>query len=568
MYSSTSTNPTLNDLTASLLTINPNEHIYFYKDSNGTIKCNKVEHQLNNVNYGYPFQFINGEVVYSTVPLVYLTIPFNYPYTLLQSNSLWDSSLCLWIDAKDARTFNISNEKILSKSYSDTMSIVESSSQTLVYDNVNYCFDLTNNCNLETSNTIQILNNFKLAMVVNLTQQNVTGVIFQYNNLVLKISSEVQADTTTQYSINLYENNTYKKSICFNSNNDTSFKYYIYVDNSDLKVSGNTSVLQNSYSMYQNTSSKIYFGQNSSGSLNSKIKIYEVLFYQSSSSISVSESNMWTYLSGRWNLTTFTDSRNVIPFLTPLSITNTKLYFQYTDYGTGQYITNHNNGSGTNVVDLNSFGHSFETNITHGSYTAKKRITMTSTGSTKYFTIMNTNNLPVYNTSAFTLIAVMSANQNDGSSAISFNSNNFVFCQQIWGVFQSYNSGYGSVQFNLNGGQNVSTNQYNIISLVFNGGTIYSQSTMICRINGLPASNPYSSATTFTESAITNGHIMYMNASANLSLVSLYFNTSALSSDVVAKIEGFMVHENFVNANVSNILTTNHPYYSSPPTSF
>ena len=164
----------------------------------------------------------------------------------------------------------------------------------------------------------------------------------------------------------------------------------------------------------------------------------------------------------------------------------------------------------------------------------------------------------------------MSASMNDSTSPISFNNHSIILAQQIWGVIQTYIPGYGAIQYNKSGNVNLTTNQYNIITLIYDGSAnIYNQTTLKIRVNGVQTTSiPYNNASTFPQTAITNGHVMYLNASGNISLTSLFFNKSALPTSVVEKIEGFMIHENFVNPTVSNILDASHPYKSAPPTNF
>ena len=93
----------------SLISAIPNgSDIYLYKDATGILKANNTEHPLNISNFGYPFQFIDGSVSYTTVPISHLNqIPWQYPYNTLYDSSynLWDYSLMVALEPKSITNY-------------------------------------------------------------------------------------------------------------------------------------------------------------------------------------------------------------------------------------------------------------------------------------------------------------------------------------------------------------------------------------------------------------------------------------------------------------------------------
>ena len=142
---------------------------------------------------------------------------------------------------------------------------------------------MTNGSMLNSNSATQVLQYFKLGMVITISNQTGNGkVIFQHDNLSLRINQNLAADGTSQVMICLYDGVTFKKGITFKPS-DLNFKYYIYCDNNaNLTVSGNDASQVASGAFTYGTPRTIYIGQGSNG-VNSLIKLNEILYYQSTS---------------------------------------------------------------------------------------------------------------------------------------------------------------------------------------------------------------------------------------------------------------------------------------------
>lgn len=315
-------------------------NVYFKKSGN-VITGHTSENSHVLVNQGFPYAFVDGSVVYLQHGSIASSqdIPWLYPYTILTavSSNLWNNKLCLWIDAKESRAINANDEKVISKDYTNNYPLIENTSQfKIVY--TNNTLDMTNQSMLETNSTLTVEPYFKLAMVVEIPTQAVTNkYIFKHNDLEIKISQETAADTTTQYMICAFDNGTFLKGVTFKPS-DTSFKYFIYFDNaSALSVSSNDAAGGSNGSFVGGTTAKVYINESASQGIgNAKIKLYELLYYNSASNdIAATKTNMWDYMSSvnRWNLSTYTADHNVVP---PPPITFT---WDNTQYGYGDRRT-------------------------------------------------------------------------------------------------------------------------------------------------------------------------------------------------------------------------------------
>ena len=84
-----------------LTTAQNNKSIYFYKDNSGNLIQSNVENSTLSFPLGYQYQFINGDVVFTQVPITSnLNIPWNFTNTVLNDISLWSNLNTLWIDSK------------------------------------------------------------------------------------------------------------------------------------------------------------------------------------------------------------------------------------------------------------------------------------------------------------------------------------------------------------------------------------------------------------------------------------------------------------------------------------
>ena len=276
--------PSSSNLDTLLSTIPNGSDIYFYKDPSGNLKVNNAEHPLNISNFGYPFQFIDGSVSYTTVPIQWTNqIPWQYdPYATLYNSSynLWDYSLMIWIDALESKAISNSLQKVVSKDFSNNLIIVENTTNfSFSYTSPN--LSLTNNSSLETSTVQTVYPYFKLGMVFTLLTQTLNTVLFQHNRLKIKLTSQTAADGSTQTMIGIFDNDVFKRGITLKAS-DLSFKYFLYTDNlGNLTISSNASTLTGNPSYYQATSAKIYIGSDSTKTYPSNMTLHELLYYES-----------------------------------------------------------------------------------------------------------------------------------------------------------------------------------------------------------------------------------------------------------------------------------------------
>ena len=303
----------------SLISAIPNgSDIYLYKDATGNLKANNTEHPLNISNFGYPFQFIDGSVSYTTVPISHLNqIPWQYPYNTLYDSSytLWDYSLMVWIDALEPKAISNSLQKVVSKDYSNNLIVVENTTNfSFSYASPN--LSLTNNSSLESSTVLIVEPYFKLGMVFTLLTQTLNTVLFQHNRLKIKITSQTATDESIQTMIGIFDNDVFKRGIKLNS--DLSFKYFLYTDHTGtLNVSSNTSYMSATPSYYQATSSKIYIGSDSTKTYPSNMTLHELLFYESDYNVPATIAEISNYFTVRHGLSTYNDLTNIIsPFWT------------------------------------------------------------------------------------------------------------------------------------------------------------------------------------------------------------------------------------------------------------
>ena len=290
--------------------------VYFYKDSTGNLKANNTEHPLNISNFGYPFQFIDGSVSYTTVPISFLSqIPWQYTYSTLYDTSytLWDYSLMIWIDALEPKSISNSLQKVVSKDFSNNLIVVENTTNfSFSYASPN--LSLTNNSSLESSSLLTVEPYFKLGMVFTLGTQTLNTVLFQHNRLKIKLTSQTAADGSTQSMIGIFDNDVFKRGITLKES-DLSFKYFLYTDNlGNLTLSSNASTLSGTPSYYQATSAKIYIGSDSTKTYPSNMTLHELLYYESDyNGIPATFVDISNYFTGRHSLSTYYDLTNIAP---------------------------------------------------------------------------------------------------------------------------------------------------------------------------------------------------------------------------------------------------------------
>ena len=73
-------------LISAVTAIPNNSEINFYKDSNNVLNSSNIDNPLNSFNVGYAYQFIDGSIAYTAVPITsILNIPWLYTSSILTS---------------------------------------------------------------------------------------------------------------------------------------------------------------------------------------------------------------------------------------------------------------------------------------------------------------------------------------------------------------------------------------------------------------------------------------------------------------------------------------------------
>jgi hypothetical protein len=312
-------NSSINDLAGAIGNIPANSVIYFYKDENNNIKAYNAESGNNSNNFGYPFQFINGEQIYTSSPVSYLSIPWNYPGASTL-DTLFKSSLVMWLDTKDLRTFNNSTQKMISKGYNQANMFVENTTGN-DFTCVEGEMDLTNGANIETADNITVMLNFKLVLVFSLpygsTLEN--KILFKFNRFEIRVVTNTHISEDVVKMLCVYDNGFFIRGITINEASD--FKYFLYTDNTgEFHLSGNSSLISTVPNYYQATTSKMFVNCDENGTNSGQIKLHEMLLYDNEGV--VTRSNLWDYASLRWTLTTYDDVFNNYPPV-PTSYYNT-----------------------------------------------------------------------------------------------------------------------------------------------------------------------------------------------------------------------------------------------------
>lgn len=548
---------TLNRL-ASVLSATPNgSNVYLYKDSNGNINGSAVENAVTTNNTGYPFTYPDGTIIYTIPPLTsYASIPWDF------TTSLTSTNLLLWIDAKETKSINQSLQKVFSKA--NGFYVIENT-PTYSFTYSSNTIDLSSQGALESFTNQSVLQYFAVCMVISCPVQNLTNhTIFEHGQISLRIDGpRLAPDTvTTSYMISLYNNGVYKYGISFKPS-DTTFKYIIYFNNSgNLQINGNVPSQAYSGTFAYGTTSKIYIGQNSSGTNNSQIKLHEIYYYQSSSNnITLTYSDFYSNLSSKWGLSTWVDNFNVPPILNPLTISTASMYWE-TGSSSGNNLLNFL--TATTIFTPNNGASLIGSTLTVGSFTAKAGYINSPGGTNIYYNCSDNSLFPATIQDPFTLICILRASV-DGrfwaTSPIGGQLNNSM---HNGGVI-SFSNGISNMQYNLPGNVNLTQSNFYIVSCAFSGGQ-YNTSTLSVRINGVTANNSYNGASTGGNSNITQNYIAWSVAGGGQSQCwAFFFAKSALSLSVIQKLESLMVFNTFTNASTTNILDASHPFkYASP----
>ena len=279
----------------------PNSSIYFYKDANGVLRSTNIENMTNDLGVGYPYQFINGDQIYTQLPITnYNDIQFINPGSTTIP-TLWNDRLKVWIDGSDRRTISGAKQKIISKSYGAITYLIENTTdynfQTGT-DNI-ICSGFSN---IETTNALDVKPYWALAIVFKLdpTQTADNKLIFQHNRIRIKLTNNLAADTTTQLMIGLYDNSTFICGLELSPN--SSPLYYIFCSNTgDLYVNGvRCQQTKPTFNFYQTTSQKIYLSSiNGQSNISSNLTLYELMYFTSDLNDNPAKTAIDSYILGK-----------------------------------------------------------------------------------------------------------------------------------------------------------------------------------------------------------------------------------------------------------------------------
>lgn len=279
-----------------------NSSLYFYKDTNGNIQSSNTENIINANNVGYAYQFINGDVVYSAVPITnYNDIQFIYP-GLTTIPSLWADNLTVWLDASDARTVSAAQQKLVSKSYG-AMSFLVENTTGYSFTTTASTIECVNNSNIETSLPVAVQPYFSFALIFKIdpTKLSNNNMIFQHNRLIIKLSSNLAADNTTQLLIALFDNSTFIAGLELSPN--TGPLYYVFANsNGDMYVNN---ILCNqtkpTFNFSQTTSQKLYLSSiNGQSTISSNLSVYELMYFTSATNNCPTKALVDAYLTAKY----------------------------------------------------------------------------------------------------------------------------------------------------------------------------------------------------------------------------------------------------------------------------
>jgi len=267
----------LQQLTTQFNLIGNNKSVYFHKDNNGVLKASAIENNLNLNNIGYSFQYMNGDQIYTSTPIMLAhMIPYTYPFDSLNTYMLNDASLKFWIDTKEYRNISVEKQQLIAKSYNN-LELFSSSEPNFTYDG-NETIDLSNGQLLTSSSTLASAQYFTICVFVSFSQFEFQNdvVFFEHHNIALKIASNQAPDGTTQWMISLYIYNVFKRGITFEPSHDPNFKYVIFCNHTGiLNVNGNISNHGLTFNYFP-------YGWDAGvliGGGDSKIKVHEIFYY-------------------------------------------------------------------------------------------------------------------------------------------------------------------------------------------------------------------------------------------------------------------------------------------------
>ena len=307
----------LSNLATTLASASNSSDIYISKSANGVVSASVVERQNTVNNFGYPFQFIDGSVSYTALPITNINqIPWTFTYSSLTASSfnLWNNSLMMWIDSYEPKSISVSSQRVVSKDYSNNVIVVENTTNdSFLYTQPS--LSLTGYSSLESYVSQTVYAYFKLGLVFTLPTQTLNTVLFQHNRLKIKLTSQTAPDGSTQSMIGIFDNDVFKRGITLKPN-DLTFKYQLFTDNlGNLIISNNTSAFGNSPSYYQATSAKIYIGSDSTKTYPANMILHELLLYESvANDIVATSENISSYFTTRHSLTTYNDIYNAYPY--------------------------------------------------------------------------------------------------------------------------------------------------------------------------------------------------------------------------------------------------------------
>lgn len=300
---------------------NANQSVYLSFDSNGNFQTASVERPTVTNNCGYSFEYPDGSVIY-TLPVI--TSAANVPWSNSFSGDMASNvdKLVLWIDAKESKSINSTQQKIMSK-YTNYMTVENTPNYSFTY--ANETIDLSSLGGLASVDNITFKNYFKLGIVFDLKASNLisptnhgltNNTIFQHDLMEIRYTNQATPAGPTTSMIGFFYNNNFVSGVTLNPNAGVT-RYMAFVDQSGIiQVNNVQSAMTNTYSFVSPTSNlKLYIGQDSAGGKNSAIKLYELIYYSHTTSIGITNGTITNYLINRWSVPSYVDSFNLYPNL-------------------------------------------------------------------------------------------------------------------------------------------------------------------------------------------------------------------------------------------------------------
>jgi len=282
-------------------------------------------------------------------------------------------------------------------------------------------------------------------------------------------------------------------------------------------------------------SAKVYIGQQSNGANNSYIKVYDLLYYTSTSNnLAMTNVDLYAYFSTKWSLSTYTDANNVNPVSDPYNdfLVTGSLRLFTGDYGNTTGTDWYTFNGVFNGTDINRFGGQFGINNNVGG--CIKCISLTNTQKVDGFSGITT-------ITPFTLVIMFRFTANGGFTICQFGGSSGVSAASLW-MFDVLSTGSaypGTMRTwylnNIYSGYDTALviNTWYIMTYKYSGGLL---SSATVRINGLNKSLGAIGDGTPT-TALSNVWALPQFSGGTIFYGGTYLNNTAMSLANIEKVE-------------------------------